>query len=166
MTYERQDDADGLVVAPDGNHWVGRGAFAGGRVGHKYPVAGYRVPNARGDPLSPPHIPSALRRVAIPDGGRLPSGHKPAAYRKSGSEMEVNPTKGLSKYGAMPLGNLLSELSLTNRPISLRTRNSILPIPERLRDGRIHFRERELTKKRGLQGILSNKPLDPFLPGG
>jgi hypothetical protein len=37
VTYEIQDDADGLVIAADCNHWVGTGVFPGGQVD---PVAG------------------------------------------------------------------------------------------------------------------------------
>ena len=37
VTYETQDDAVGLVVAPDCNHWVWPGAFPGCQVG---PVVG------------------------------------------------------------------------------------------------------------------------------
>lgn len=37
VTYEIQDDAYGLVIAADGNHWVWRGAFPGGQ---RDPVAG------------------------------------------------------------------------------------------------------------------------------
>ena len=32
VTYEIQDDADGLVIAADCNHWVWPGAFPGGQV--------------------------------------------------------------------------------------------------------------------------------------
>jgi len=32
VTYEIQDDAYGLVIAADCNHWVWRGTFPGGQV--------------------------------------------------------------------------------------------------------------------------------------